>query len=161
MPTNTGPIEINEHDTYYPKAGMLRAGGTSFMDVRTLARQGWGLHFCRDVLLSGDAEATQIALSRECMHLGMRMGYVCVHYRKRSHEHPLPIRCTLSSQNMHLSMVPLLMVRTIQRWLRRKMEAWRQTKRLAFAMGLHARLGRQSQALSLHADTLRLILEAS
>jgi hypothetical protein len=110
MPVNTGPIEINENDSYYPKAGMLRVGGTGFMDVRTLARQGWGLHFCRDVLQSRDAEATQIALSRECMHLGMRMGYVCVHYRKRSLEHPLPIRCTLSSQNMHLSMGPLLMV---------------------------------------------------
>ena len=62
MPVGVGPILINEQDTYYPKAGMLRAGGTSLLDVRSLARKSWGLHFCRDVLQSKDAEAVQIAL---------------------------------------------------------------------------------------------------
>lgn len=153
MPVGVGPILINEQDTYYPKAGMLRAGGTSLLDVRSLARKSWGLHFCRDVLQSKDAEAVQIAL-------GVRWGSVSVHYTKRIKQHPRLIWCTLTSLDMHPSMMSLYSVWRIQAWIRRTLETRRQAKRLAFAMGLHTRLGRESAVLGLHADPLGLILAA-
>jgi hypothetical protein len=52
----------------------------------------------------------------------------------------------------------LYLVRKIQTWVRRALKTRRQTRRLAFVMGMHVRLGCQSVVMGLHADTLRLIL---
>ncbi len=155
MPVNTGPIIINKSDTYYPKAGMLRVGGTSFIDVRMLARQEWGLHFCREVLLSKNAEATRIALSSmDVVQLGRRIGFVSVHYTRDGIEHHLP-SCWESTHHV----LPLFSVWLIQAWIRRALEARRRTKMLAFAMGVHARLGLLSPLRDLHADVLRLMVK--
>jgi hypothetical protein len=159
LPVNTDPIVINENDTYYPKAGMLRACGTSFMNVRTLASQGWGLHFCRDVLQRKDVDVTQRILSWIDVSEGIHTRKAKILHYIRVIKEDSPI-CCLPRQNLLSSMHPLHSVCKIQTWIRRTLKTWRQTRRLAFAMGMHARLGRQSAVMCLPADTLRLILDA-
>jgi hypothetical protein len=154
VPVNTGPFIINKNVTYYHKAGILRIRGRAWKTVHS-PNQGWGLHFFKEVLQIQDREGIKVDV-----FLGGNRADASVIY-KPSTNMPHQPRCGLLRVEYGMGLRPLYSARKIQRWLRRKMDAWLQTKRLAFAMGLHARLGRQSQALSLHADTLRLILEAS
>jgi hypothetical protein len=146
VPVNTGPFIINKKYTYYPKAGMISCAGQVFQTTRSLADNEWGRHFFKDVLQIKDREGMRIAVyaNSQCWAIvkpdqprgGMlRLQYVfpCI---------------------MH----PLYLVRKIQTWVRGALKIRRQTRRLAFVMGMHVRLGCQSVVMGLHADTLRLIL---
>jgi hypothetical protein len=150
VPVDTGPIIINKNYTYYPKAGMIKCFGLVVQTAR-MAGNEWGPHFIKDVQQIKDRESMEIAV-----HGGERWWATM--------KPEVPSGGMLRLRDVFLryefpSMDPLYSVCKIQRWIRRALKTRRQTRRLAFAMGMHARLGRQSAVVRLPADTLRLILE--
>jgi hypothetical protein len=129
---------------------MISASGKIFQTARSQADNVWGLHFFKDLLQIKDREGMQIAVyaNSQCWAIvkpdQLRGGLL--HLQDVFHQDMFP--------RMH----PLYLVRKIQTWVRRALKTRRQKRRLAFAMGMHARLGCQSVVMGLHADTLRLIL---
>jgi hypothetical protein len=146
VPVNTGPFIINKKYTYYPKAGMISCAGQVFQTTRPLADNEWGPHFIKDVLQIKDREGMRIAVyaNSQCWAIvkpdQLRGGKL------------------LLQDVFPCIMHPLYLVRKIQTWVRRALKTRRQTRKLAFAMGTHARLGCQSVVMGLHADNLQLIL---
>ena len=150
VPVNTGPIIINKNYTYYPKAGMVRVRGVVFRTAR-MAGNEWGPHFFKDVLQINDREGMQIAVYGGSQYCWATME------PEQPRGGTLRLRDALF-ESIFPHMNPLYSVCKIQTWVRGALKIRRQTRRLAFVMGMHVRLGCQSVVMSLHADTLRLIL---
>ncbi len=155
VPVNTGPIIINQYYTYYPKAGMLRFFDRVFHTVRSPAGNEWpvwGLHFFKNWMQIKDRES--ICITVWCQGGPHAWANIWTKRDMSKMEH----RDALHLQDVVPGFRLLYLVRKIQTWVRRALKTRRQTRRLAFAMGMHARLGCQSMVMGLHADTLQLIL---
>jgi hypothetical protein len=127
---------------------MLRIGDMVLQTVRS-PDNGWGMHFLKDVMQIQDKEGIKIRV----WLTGWNHASASVVYTRGTNSSG-----TLRLQNVNFGLHPLYLVRKIQTWVRRALKTRRQKRRLAFAMGMHARLGCQSVVMGLHADTLRLIL---
>jgi hypothetical protein len=151
VPVNAGPCIINKDVTYYHKAGILRIRGRVWKTVNSPSN-GWGLHFFKEMLQIQDREGIKIDVF-ECGNIAEASVYYA-----RSTNMPNRPSCGLLRVEYGMYLRHLYLVRKIQTWVRRALKTRRQKRRLAFAMGMHARLGCQSVVMGLHSDTLRLIL---
>ena len=128
--------------TLYPKAGLFRLRNTLF-DVRRMFR-GEGKHYW-EMFLAKPCSCWERAYALE------RLIYTCigvdVDARRKTY---------FLLQRAHGTVRLIVQVWRIQRAVRDYLERKRQSRRLAFVMGLHCRLGRESPVACLPVDVVMM-----
>jgi hypothetical protein len=136
--------------SYYPKASMLCVGGF-LLSVRHV---GWGKHFWQELIDIPEGILMQLWREKTQCYYNLTMIYATRGSRGET------VACTWACLACPLRQRVLLLVylRRIQRGVKKFLASRRSSRYLAFSMGLHDRLGRNSVVGWLHRDTLTTII---
>lgn len=140
----TGPIQLLACHFYYPMSGLFLVNNR----LVTLGGSAWGRRFWVDAIRSADLiQSLNVRVEGDLVLLRMTHTSTDAHAR---HEIPCVWESTVSL--LHNQVLLLVLVKRIQRAVLRFLYRLATPKRLALAMGLHAKLGANSQLSVLPAD---------